>query len=142
MTKDEAVTQVLTTALDAAKKTGAWLSDQVPDVLHQLIVWHIAQDIFLLSIAAVMVTVYVSSLSWFDSEYEAGRKKHAERGKNPQWYSIEDMPLGAVWLMWLLAGGAATVIGLISLVINGLDLIELLVAPKVWLLEYAAHLVK
>lgn len=142
MTKDEAISQVLTTALDAAKKTGAWLSDQVPDVLHQLIAWNIAKDVFLLGAALVMVGLYVYSLKRFVPAYEAGRVQYEARRGDSWLYDITDMPLGTIWAVWIVGGGTGTVISLVSLVINSTDLIELIVAPKVWLLEYAASLVK
>lgn len=142
MTKDQAIAQVLTTALDVAKKTGTWLQGQVPDVVHQLITFHIAVNVMQMTLATLWISAFAYAASRFPAAYEAGREAYDKRHRDWGSYDITDMPMGFVWTVGGMVGAVGAVVSIITLFSTSVDLVELLVAPKVWLLEYAAQLVK
>ena len=116
------IAEVLQKALAAAQKGGEWIAGQVPDVLQQLLLWTIAQGV--LALLAMIVTV----IAW--------------RMFLPRWWrwladggdeiSVPAVALAAIgtipWFIWL---GC--------LVMDG---IKAAIAPKLFLLEYVAHLLK
>lgn len=117
------IAAILKQALEAAQHGGQWLAGQIPDVLHQLLLWNIA--IGAICLIGLLLVVVGDILIWRKAfAYEA-----SEHGDGNG----------------VFAAGVATVVLLIPLLIfasNTLDGLKALVAPKLFLLEYAAHLVK
>lgn len=130
-----AVAQVLIAALNTAKQTGHWLQGQMPEVLHQLIRWNLIQDSVTIFLSLLFMAIYFRSVFVFSRKY-----KQAKKEDGSTLFDITDMPCGIVWIVWFvggLFGLVSSVIGLISSLMDGL---EIFIAPKVWLLEYATHL--
>ena len=112
----DAAAQVILAALHSAESTGAWLKGQIPDVLHQLIAYNLVVDSVWLGLS---IAVIVAGL-WASIKYRHWIIKDAD---------------GLPYVAWCLALFLAPVI-----CICGSDLLEILIAPKVWILEYARHL--
>ena len=112
----DAAAQVILAALHSAESTGAWLKGQIPDVLHQLIAYNLVIDSVCLGLS---IAVIVAGL-WASIKYRRRIIKDAD---------------GLPYMGWVLA-----VFPVLSICICGPDLLEILIAPKVWILEYARHL--
>lgn len=112
----DAAAQVILAALHSAESTGAWLKGQIPDVLHQLIAYNLVIDSVWLGLS---IAVIVAGL-WASIKYRRWIVKDAE---------------GFPYVAWSLV-----IFPVIGICICGPDLLEILIAPKVWILEYARHL--
>jgi hypothetical protein len=119
-TLQNTVNEVLQGAISQATKGAEFLKEQIPDILQQLLAWKLAEA----SIKTAVGLVGIALTVW------AG--KHLWR-----WVRKEDS--GYEPMMVFL--GLPLVPSFI-LASNFFDAVKILVAPKVWLLEYAAELVR
>lgn len=122
---DQALSEVLQKAVTGVEQGVDFLSAQLPDVVHQLLMWKMAESI-VYNLLAVGVTLFTI---WCWGKFNAAIK---EDGFN------EDAgpPI-------LICGGAITIITAVFVMLAlNLDWLKIWLAPKVYLIEYAASLVK
>lgn len=131
-----AAANVLMTALHAAEAGGEWLKGQIPDVLHQLLVWSAAQDGFNMVLCAALV---VACLKFFLWQKATCAKEKATYGEF-DYFDMESPDGQPLWLFACLLAIVLMVVGGICFVNSAEDLLEIWLAPKVWLLDYAHHL--
>ena len=118
---DAVLAEILKTALDVAQKTGTFLSNQLPDVIQQLVKWKVFEAITYITILTLLSVASITLM------IAMNRKK---------WFSVDSrVPLTILSFIFV----AFLCIPLLTYV---LTLIKITVAPKVWLLEYAASLVR
>lgn len=140
-TTNEVLATVLTKALQLAEKTGDFVVEQAPDLVRQLLLYKTAEyavatilGIFML-LGSLRLWVWVlraASCSFNDDTASPKSwRKRAER-----LYRLDFEVWGNFPAALLVLPGAALVFA------NMFDLIQILLAPKVWLLEYAAGLVR
>lgn len=121
-------TAVTGEAIDGAKKvTGQaidFASAQIPDVVHQLLVWKLTECIVLAVLYSTLILLFFIILP----KVKAVSKKWNDIGPT---------------LFYLIFGGTLLVVlpGF-GLVFNVLEAIKISVAPKLYLLEYVAKLIK
>ena len=111
------IAEILKQALAAAQHGGRWLVGQLPDVLHELLTWTVAMGVLSIIglIALVIFYFWVGKRAWKEDEF-----------------------LG---MMAFGLGGLVATFPASFLMDSVLDGIKALIAPKLFLLEYAAHLV-
>lgn len=115
-----ALLSILNSTINAATAAKDFLLAEVPDVIHQLLVWKALQSgiTFAVGLLIFSVAAYFTVRVWRDTE---------------------DDPLGVSPMimfpgMTMAAGGVMAALNLTWL--------QILVAPKLYLIEYAASLVK
>jgi len=129
------VTDASGAVVDAGGKVVDWATVQIPEVLQQLIMWNIAVDSFNLVLFGTMLIVLGKVLTkQMSSEARANCK--AKRCENWIYDRDGDCHPGAFVPAVVLA------VLFFCVYVNALELIKLVVAPKVWLLEYGADLAK
>lgn len=123
---DQQLAEILKKGLEAAEKTGNFVVEQAPDLIQQLIVWKTCEYIFLILISiAFLFSIY----KW----HKSGIKRH----ENFTYFSQEiEFAIFCIYSI-----GVILIFG-IALFTSFLNLIQILVAPKIWLIEYAANLIK
>ena len=123
---DQQLAEILKKGLEAAEKTGNFVVEQAPDLIQQLIVWKTCEYIFLIIISiAFMFSLYrwhKSALNRYDN-YDNFRDK------------IESFIYGVYAIAVILIFG-------IALFQSFFNLFQILLAPKMWLIEYATNLIK
>lgn len=115
------IAAILQAALNAAEKGGQWLGGQIPDVLHQLIVWTITKG-------AVCLLVLIASIAAVPFLYRFAANRN-------------DTSDGLIWIPFvfvMVAMASIVGFGVVPCIGDGL---QALVAPKLFLLEYVTHLV-
>lgn len=117
MNKDEAVAAVLSKALEVANTTGEFVVEQAPDVVNQLVSYYTALYGAGLIAGIVLLTLAIILFikGWRNNEWEDVR---------------------VVLSLFLAMPGLALGI------VNTLSLLKIMLAPKIWLMEYAASLIK
>lgn len=109
---DKAVASMIERAVNGVDAAVAFGAAQLPDIIQQLLVWKTTQYIFLALLFAVVLAVAVR---------ESRRYSHPDLSLA---FSIAAIVSGAI------------------LVLRICYLLQIVLAPKVWLLEYARDLLK
>tara|TARA_B100001105_G_scaffold186434_1_gene151052 strand:+ start:10155 stop:10610 length:456 start_codon:yes stop_codon:yes gene_type:complete len=137
-TLDQAVAELINKAVSGVDTASEFLVEQTPDVLQQLMLWYgvssavkgVIGVVGFLIFTNVVITVYRALQSQnpsckFFERYEDG--------------TIEDLNAKSVSCM------ALGLVGLITgfcLIENFMEFLKIVIAPKIWLIEYAADLAK
>ena len=120
----KAVTEMLNSALSAKD----FLVGELPEYVEQLLVWKSVESFIFFIVAA---TVMMHTIRFIK------RIKNIVESANHTYASDRDMHYVLLYLCAFIFGGGA----LIALCSN-MDWLQIWIAPKVWLVEYAASLVK
>lgn len=120
-TYDELKAEALAKVLNAAQATGDFVLEQAPQVIKQLLVYNAVEKGVVI---AALIAVICGCL--YGVKKCIGWLKDTDGASLVGVVILSIAALGCSW-------------GVVS---NALDLIKILVAPKVWLLEYAASLVR
>ena len=122
---DEVLSEVVKKALIVAKKTGEFAIEQAPLLLQEFYNWHICSSIFfiILGISFIIIGIRLPYF-WLDKEERNWDFKYLNR------YGDE----GAIsaWFCF----GIGSIVGIVMLIVNIYDLVFILVAPKLYLIEY------
>lgn len=123
---DEVLSSAVQKGVELAEKTGHFVIEQAPDLLQQFYKWHIAESIFwiVFSIMLFFLGRYLPYL-WLSKEEKS---YYSERffGR----YGDEGI-IGA-YMMFIIS----TVVSFLVLLTNAYNLVFLLAAPKLYLIEY------
>lgn len=116
---EKTVNDVLIGAIQKAKEGTDFLAGQVPDVIDQLLRWSFWSSVVWMTMWGVVFIIFV----WCGKTL--GKNLKAQ-GDDEEWkflpYVLSIFPFGASFNYLL-------------------DCLKIAIAPKVWLLEYAAHLI-
>lgn len=136
--KEETVTALeksLVTILDktiAGVEQGvAFLSTEIPDVIRQLLMWHGIKNLiyFFVAMACIVPAVYF-----------AKKSVYVTRVDGFEWFDdCDPTKEGMTAIFWSII--AACMIIPIIIFLN-IEWLQIWIAPKVWLIEYASSLVK
>lgn len=110
---EKQLAEMLKKSMELAEKTGQFVIDQAPDLLQEFYRWHMAQDIFYIVSALLLNSIWLLFTN-----------------KNIREYNKDiDYFLSGVFCL-------PTFLSLILILINILDLLKLILAPKLYLIEY------
>lgn len=121
--KEQAL-QVLRNLIDAATQAGDFIKDQIPLVVQELLTFHTVKYAFMIAVGTAIIA---GGAFWI----RFCLKKH-EASKDP----FSD------WNFATIPGFIAAPIGLAIFVTYVIGLLKITLAPRVWLIEYAAELVR
>lgn len=129
----QSLSQILEQAVSGVQAGVSLLSAELPDVIHQLLMWKMIESL-IWCIGGVAFTVI--AIRWFlkfvgkgkelDAKYKA-TLTHDEQGNLAEWSPVSLIPL--------------VIIVLIAMNTINITWLQILIAPKVYLIEYAANLV-
>lgn len=132
---------------------------QIPEVVHQLLLWKAVESFagFALNIIFLIIGILLAT-RWGKrvGDTMATRREEAARqyeegvdwtryipGSNQTSTAYDFVMGGSVLVRWLLVLiGSAFIIASLQATLESLDWLKILIAPKVYLIEYAASLVK
>ena len=150
---DEALARLINRSIDAAESvagdisqtTGdaaAFLVAEIPDVIQQLLVWHAIESLLwflpgILLIAAPWFAYWTWGGRGEPSEPYYGEARYVATLTH---YATGEVDGGGVGL--LVIGGALVTLAGFTLLLNNLEWLQILVAPKLYLLEYARVLLR
>jgi len=123
---NEALALLITQATTGIDTSVDFLQAQLPDVVMQLLMWHGVKSGVYCAVALLLLTTL--AIVW----RSVGKSLMTEGG-----FLYAEVELTA---MALLASGAA--LGVPALSMLNLTWLQIWIAPKVWLIEYAANLIK
>lgn len=120
---EEILVALLEKTIGALEKGADWLAGEVPEVLQQLLAWHFWQSIILSVICIIPVIALLCILP-----------------KSIEWKDSYGEPTTGAVFYWLF-GGFVSILGTVISTINMLNALKIIIAPKLYLLEYAASLI-
>lgn len=118
---NEALAQLIKKAVEGADKAGEFLVAEVPDVLGQLLTYYTVWYILVVVGAALGAGLLIKLMAY-------ALKKHPDND--------------VVLIPTITLGGMGAAILAITSFANIPNMLKVWIAPKVWLLEYGASLVK
>mgnify|MGYP003451954080 FL=1 len=123
---DQQLAEILKKGLEAAEKTGNFVVEQAPDLIQQLIVWKTCEYIFLIIISiAFMFSLY----KW----YKSAMKRYDD---------FDGFYIKTEFFIYCIYAIVVILIFGIGLFNSFFNLLQILLAPKIWLIEYATNLIK
>lgn len=134
---DKVVAEILTKAMEAAQATGAFVVEQAPDVVQQLLLFHTVKAWSVVGLGVLfcagVLPIYKLALERVNKDLE----------NNPRDYFGSRRTITDCNAFWIGVGtaGTSSFIGVMMFFTNIFEALKITLAPKVWLLEYAARLV-
>lgn len=135
---NEALANLLQLAVDGVEGAVEFSKAQIPDVVEQLLMWHMLESLIVTFTPLIFVIIFGSVSLWccnnLDNFHEKAKKIDPNHSPEKDMIPVEFVCLGA-----MVCTAASTLVFLLSMNTTWL---KILVAPKLYLLEYAAELVK
>lgn len=119
--------QFQTYLMGILEKTGEFLSSEIPEVANQILNFYLSISIMYAVVFSLAVIAFVLSVKPFIKYTEGFRDPTDKEGARVLYFSIV---------------GAVAVVFLFSALIEIVTILQICLAPKLFLLEYAANLVK
>lgn len=116
----QALSTIISKTMQGVDASISFFSAEIPDVIHQLLVFKLAQACVLLIIASLYLVAWcVFSYKSFKNDWHEG-----------------------IQMIAVFGGGTGAVVSVASLFLNGSTALQIWLAPKIYLIEYAASLAK
>jgi hypothetical protein len=112
--------KLITQATSGIDAGTAFLKAQLPDVIQQLLTWTMYYDVFIVTSGLVLIVVSLTALAKF----------------------IKSNPTSDIIEPVLAVSGSVSTIGFLMIISHIVEPFKIWIAPKIWLIEYAAHLAK
>lgn len=142
-TLEQALVQIIEKAVQGVDAAAAFIQAELPDVVQQLLAWHAVESFIWFALGLVAIGLY-----WFVVVVYGGRGKEVTKEGDyaPRYEeTLTHGPRGEVEergvFFYIVGGGVSHSWGLVF-ALNNLTWLKILLAPKLYLLEYAAQLVK
>ena len=120
---DEAITTLLGKTVDGIDSTVGFLEGQLPDYVQQLLIWHSMRSLMQTVGGIALLLASVAIIVWL-IKLDNARDTHHK-------WDVE----------WLFPAVVLLIPTSVALCLINLTWLQIWVAPKVWLVEYAAKLV-
>lgn len=142
---DKVVEEILTKAVEAAQVAGNFVVEQAPDVIQQLLTIHLAYALFGVVCGVLLLAgfFWLAVFAPFDKLYAAQEAYATNSSKHygsAAWRTMERLEFRCYG--GVIVGAACGIFGAAIAIFGGLVALKIYLAPKVYLLEYAASLVK
>ena len=138
---------LLKKASDGIDSAIAFSQAQIPDVVHQLLVWNMVDSLIktLIAISTIPLVIWFMKKQYqkveigkFDNEGWSWEKGNHKYKPTMIWESNGEisfliLPLAAVFVLW---------VSFIIAVVTNMTWLKIWLAPKLYLIEYAASLIK
>lgn len=127
---DEVLAKAAEKAINLAEKTGEFVIEQAPELLKEFYQWHIFSNIFaiILSVIFILLARYLPNL-WLYKEEQSGTWKDNYKFFNM--YGEFDKVFPA-WIVFSIIA----IVCIIVILVDLYDLIYILIAPKLYLIDY------
>ena len=126
---DKQLAEILKKGLETAEKTGNFIVEQAPDLIRQLLIWKTVEY-------SIYVIMGISLIIYFHRWTKKVTKEMKEKKDNYEDYFMSSFP------NLLIAVGQISflIIGIVLIAVNLHSLIQIVFAPKIYLIEYTANL--
>jgi len=116
----KALGEILGKANNGIDAASDFLIAELPDVIQQLLTWYMVQSLFISLVLIMSVPLTIRFFNFF------------KRKRKEQPYEMWDIGVVFTCIYWLVI--------IVPVISNVLEAMKIWIAPKIWLLEYAAKL--
>ena len=126
---DKQLAEILKKGLETAEKTGNFIVEQAPDLIRQLLIWKTVEY-------SIYVIMGISLMIYFHRWTKKVTKEMKEKKDDYEDYFMSS------FANLLIAVGQISflIIGIVLIAANLHSLIQIVFAPKIYLIEYTAQL--
>lgn len=128
----QAVATMIQQALEAFNKGASFMAAEIPDVVNQLLRWHAVRSAAMTALGVLILVVFVVT-SYYQVKWWVAKDPNSRYDERR--IDMAYGPAVLLNLIWILP--VAFAIGTINL-----TWLQIWIAPKVWLIEYAAKMIK
>ena len=121
-----AVAQILERAISGIDSSVDFMQAELPDVIEQLLMWHAVKGALLTLIGVAIMFVMLKV------DYKLFKKIDSD----------DSMDAMDTVMFYGLFGSFARLLYFIPIMMINIEWLQIWIAPKIWLMEYAANLVK
>lgn len=140
-TLDQALVGIINKTTNSLDSAFTFLSEQIPDVVQQLLLWHLTYSLILTIIGITLASVTTYVLIKYSGKGVIITQETASR-----WPKYKDTLThdedGEIHPRVMATSVIAIVVYIIALHLITLTWLQILIAPKIFLIEYAASLIK
>jgi hypothetical protein len=124
---EQAVADIINKAVVGLDKSIDFMSAQLPDVIQQLLWWKFAES-FILFLCGFLVLGLIALMHYSFYKYVKKNNLNGDHG---------------VWPLWVIGGSLVTLFGVAFIFTECFNFtwLQIWIAPKIYLIEYAAHLI-
>lgn len=127
-----ALVAIINRTLQGMDTTVSFLSAELPDVINQLLLWKALESFLYFLIIGIGGSIATIYLNW--KQFLWWKRPHKPGSMYTNWNESNILVLLNIFQsLWII---------MIANAILSLDWLQIMVAPKVWLLEYTAKLIK
>ena len=126
---DKQLAEILKKGLETAEQTGNFIVEQAPDLIRQLLIWKTVEY-------AVIVSIGIALLIFFFKWTKKVGREMKEKDYDFEDYFMDSFANIMIALGYL----SAFIVGIIMIGDNLQNLIQIVFAPKIYLIEYTAKL--
>ncbi|ASM15097.1 TPA: hypothetical protein ACXJAC_002652 [Serratia marcescens] len=135
--------ELLQKASDGIDAAVSFSQAQIPDVVHQLLLWNFTRSMVLSMLCLISIPFAV----WFLKKQFTRKKigelvKYGEKKERYQWTLVFDSEGDASPAIMILAFFGLLYVSFVGSVLLNMTWLKIWLAPKLYLIEYAASLVK
>lgn len=132
-----ALAKIVESLHSGATTAANWTMEQLPDVIRQLILFKTVQYGLCIAIGGAFLFLGYQFAKW---AARARMTRYMDDANRPQWYERAYSLYRIDFESWgWIPAVSLTFVGTLMVFLNLLSFIKILVAPKVWLLEYAIN---
>jgi len=126
---EQTLQKILEKSLEIAEQTGEFVIDQAPDLLRQFFLWHTIEAIMGITLAVIILLVGIMTIRLWGSKND----KHSTAKILGRYFNDKnDVKAWVFTIVFITAF-------LIIVLINIYCLMYILIAPKLYLIEYFIH---
>lgn len=132
-----ALIEILNRTVEGIDSGVAFMMSELPDVIEQLLMWHMLKGVILTALGFILIIPLFLFLRLLSKQDIKGAKEDSFWVCHYHSYSNS---LGGGATAVLISLSLVSLCGLAISFLNFMTPIQILVAPKIWLIEYAAKL--
>ncbi len=138
-----ALSEMINKSVDGIESSVAFMQQELPDVIEQLLMWYMVKGLMWVVFGFVLILL---TAAFWKKVYACKPNKDGESNWAWSTESLYRSKIVSLDEFTLFAGGTASFISLLVgipvILVNIVEPIKIWIAPKIWLIEYAAQLVK
>ena len=139
----QALIKVIEKANSGVDASIDFLSDQLPDAVHQLLTWGLLSSVVSCFVCLIVVVICVFAINKTLSSIESAKKsKRTNLACFLAYSHSDDGTLEAFSILVFIFSSFAITVSIIAFIANAFEALKIGFAPKIWLIEYAATLAK
>lgn len=145
----QALASLINKSVSGFEDSIGWVQGEIPEIIHQLLLWKLTSNIIMFLLCSILFAFFVIKLVPVTKkviEYQRGSSMYYKNHGDLEKQGREIMSSNEQYLPWFFFYLFCTVVSTLAMLIDGvrhgLVTLQILMTPKIYLIEYAASLTK